>query len=558
MQSKKVKKLGSRSVFFWAFHLVLGMSANSPRIFAAEQIPLIYQDKIIESYEVDLSLVVTTNHSGKNYTDPQVKLLKKLGLERLTSLGFNVSKGGDVQDDMIVGSPIWFDRSSGAVAVLTKEVVIKTKPTQYINILKQNKLIAEISRLEDIGPDLYLIKVGSTIDVSPLIKEMSINPEIEYAHPNFIVPKDFRQAALLPENEEFFPEQWHLENIGQTKGAIGADIKAKEAWLITEGSPNIVVAIIDSGFDVKHVDLKDAWQTNAGEIPGNRKDDDGNGYIDDIIGWNFSANSASFNTTYDADHGTAVAGLIAAQKNGFGTIGVCPGCKLIPIATNFTPVYDARAFLYALKRGADIISNSWGYDIGTPQTKVVTDAINEVATKGRGGKGTVILFAMNNLNRDDCIGSKPDISSIAEVVAISGSNHMDKKVSGSAWGSCMEFLSTTRDYDRVGIVSTDVTGKYGYNTYLGSSDLPNLDYTKNFGGTSAATPIAAGAFGLALSLNPDLTREEVIAYFKIGADKINEKEAKYNNATGFSTKYGYGRINTYATLIAISNDMMSP
>jgi subtilisin family serine protease len=107
-------------------------------------------------------------------------------------------------------------------------------------------------------------------------------PEIEYAEPNYL-----RYQDLIP-NDARFEELWGLDNTGQTGGLADADIDAPEAWDITTGDANIIVAVIDSGIDLSHPDLN-IW-TNPGEIPGNGIDDDGNGFIDDVNGWDFAGN----------------------------------------------------------------------------------------------------------------------------------------------------------------------------------------------------------------------------------------------------------------------------
>jgi subtilisin family serine protease len=174
---------------------------------------------------------------------------------------------------------------------------------------------------------------------------------------------------------------------------------------------------------------------------------------------------------------------------------------------------------------------------------VLVEAIDTVAREGRGGKGTIILFAMNNLDQDDCVGPNPDISSLASVIAVSGASDLDRKVSMSAWGDCMEVLSPTYETDRPGVATTDLTGKRGYNNGRYPGDLADLDYTVGFGGTSAATPIAAGVFALMLAVNDGLSRDEALAIVEATAAKVSPEDAQYDAQTGFSHKYGFGRID---------------
>ncbi len=167
-------------------------------------------------------------------------------------------------------------------------------------------------------------------DTARAIEALQTRPDVLYAEPNYI-----RHKNVTP-NDPRYAEQWALKNIGQSGGLAGADIKAEQAWDLTTGSQNIVVAVIDEGIDVNHQDLQPNIWRNPGEIPGNGVDDDGNGYTDDVNGWDFIHND---NTVFDYslpsyppapsysadvdDHGTHVAGIVgAAGNNGLGVAGV--------------------------------------------------------------------------------------------------------------------------------------------------------------------------------------------------------------------------------------------
>ena len=131
-------------------------------------------------------------------------------------------------------------------------------------------------------------------------------------------------------DDPFFSQLWGLHNEGQTGGAAGADIDALEAWALTAGSPNVIVAILDTGVDTNHEDLADNLWTNPSEIPGNGIDDDNNGYVDDTIGWDFYNND---NDPFDdGGHGTHLAGIIGAVgNNGIGITGVNHAVRIMPL-----------------------------------------------------------------------------------------------------------------------------------------------------------------------------------------------------------------------------------
>lgn len=455
----------------------------------------------------------------------------------------------------VLGYPVWFDKAQDAVGILTHEIVVRLEPGAATDVVKKAAGLADIKRAA-FGTDVYLAKFGSPMAALTAANELYKQKGVLYAHPNFLVPKNWRRAAAprapapvrrgeggSPSGEPFFGQQWHLENTGQFGGSAGADVHVKAAWEITQGSDEVLIAVLDGGFQISHPDLDGAFWRNPNEIPGNGVDDDGNGYVDDVNGWNFWSKSGDVADGAVDDHGTAVAGLVGARANGLGVTGTCPRCKLIPVVVSWEVADDAAAFYYALQAGAAISTNSWGYAVGTPETDVVTDAIRESAARGRGGKGMITLFAMNNIDQDDCVGDQPDISALPSVVAVSGAADTDKKVSFSAWGACMEYLAPTYEMNRPGIVTTDLVGQRGYNNGRRPGDLSDMDYTNDFGGTSAATPISAGIFGLMLSVNPELTRDEALDLVLRSADKVQPEIAAYDPVTGFSSKYGYGRIN---------------
>jgi len=205
----------------------------------------------------------------------------------------------------------------------------------------------------------------------PNIKvEMALNifrsdPRVEYAEPNY-----YRYATEVP-NDPLFDQQWGLQNIGQEVNSIpglkGADISAVEAWksLLTV-NPNVVVAVIDSGIDFNHPDLDGNIWTNIYEIADNSIDDDGNGYVDDVRGWDFYNDTNVPQPNDVSGHGTHVAGIIAAQGNdGIGVAGVSWTAQIMSLrfmdGLGIGSTVDAiLAMEYANANGADVINASWG------------------------------------------------------------------------------------------------------------------------------------------------------------------------------------------------------
>lgn len=442
-------------------------------------------------------------------------------------------------------------------------------------LLEKNAL--RVVRVNPFTRGQYLLRVTerSGTDALTMANRIHENPFTVFSHPNFVAVVDERQ--FIP-NDPLFGNQWHHRNTGQSAGTVDADIDSDLAWAISRGDAGVVIAVIDSGFDITHPDLTPNLWTNPGEIAGNGIDDDGNTFIDDTLGWDFTPCAAGSpagcgdNNPTGGSHGTSVAGAAAARGNNtLGVTGSCPNCSLMLIRRGGTVFTHGLSFDYARRMGADIITNSWGYTIGTPATAVVTTAINNAA-----GAGSVIFFAMNNPNVNDCTGTTPDISSLADVIAVSRSTNRDR-FDFSGFGNCMDLLAPSAGCATVSsgrgtlsAATTDVQGTAGYNNG-GSCGCGSVepspppanarDYTLCFGGTSFAAPLTAGAAGLLLSVNPGLTRVQVQRLLQDTADKIEDSTGRYADNNGFSSPatgqatHGWGRLNAFeAVRIAASAD----
>lgn len=368
-----------------------------------------------------------------------------------------------------------------------------------------------------------------------------------WAAPNFL--REFRK--MLKPNDKYFKDQWHLENTGQGSGTKGEDAEAVKAWNLTTGNENIVIAIIDDGVDYNHEDLKANIYKNPLEIPGDGKDNDKNNYKDDVRGWDFYYNDnnpipSTFNKPYNNTdkndiHGTPCAGVACARLNNkLGVVGICGNCKILPIkicggktSSNFTTdANTGKAIRYASTL-ADVLSNSWSG--GSPSTDI-TNAIKYAASKGRGGKGCVILFASGN----DYLSSVPYPSKRSEVIAVGASTNKAARASYSNYGAELDVIAPSSGGTR-GIYTTDVSIKD-----RGYDDLDTKGhYTKTFGGTSSATPLVSGIAGMILSMNPTLTKAKVQEILQNTAEEIGGVTYDKN---GFHKEYGYGRVNAFAAV----------
>ncbi len=181
--------------------------------------------------------------------------------------------------------------------------------------------------------NIYLLHVPIGSDILSIVQDYALFPDVEYAEPNGIL-----HASSIP-NDVNFSSRWSLDNTGQVffvwnghsySGTPDADIDAPEAWDIEKGSPDVVIAVIDSGIDYTHPDLATKIWNNVDEIQGNGIDDDNNGYVDDVMGWDFAYGD---NDPKDGvGHGTMCAGVAAAiTDNNIGMAGVCWNCKIMPV-----------------------------------------------------------------------------------------------------------------------------------------------------------------------------------------------------------------------------------
>jgi subtilisin family serine protease len=332
--------------------------------------------------------------------------------------------------------------------------------------------VKRIRRYPQIRSSLVAVGAGSTAGA---ISDLESDPRVAYAEPNFTV-----RADAIP-NDPFLPQPWGLNNTGQTvnwtTGTPDADIDAPEAWSVSTGSPDVTVAVIDTGVDVSHPDLAPNISVNPGEdcagCRTNGVDDDGNGYVDDWRGWDFV--NGDNNPTDDNGHGTHVAGTIAAAgNNGLGVAGVTWSSKVLPLkflaADGTGSVADAiSAILYARASGVPILSNSWG---GDDFSQALLDAIQQTDASGE----LFVAAAGNDFTNNDSTPSYPSSYDSPNVLAVGASDQFDRK----AW------------FSNYGARSVDLAapGTNVYSTWRGG--------TYRFeDGTSMATPHVSGAAALA-------------------------------------------------------------
>ncbi len=311
---------------------------------------------------------------------------------------------------------------------------------------------------------------------------------------------------------EYWPMQWHLHNTGQSGGTPDADINAPEAWEITTGDPNIVIAVLDTGVDLNHPDLI------SNLVPG-YDFLDGDDSPEPVIGSHFQA-----------PHGTACAGLVAAQgNNGIGVVGVTWSCKIMPIRIALSPSatadVTATAIRWAASNGADVISCSSVLSTDSP---TISSAITDVTGSGgigRDGRGCIVVFSAENSG-----ALITGFKGRSDVIAVGATDDHDRRLSFSNYGPGLDIVAPTGDAVNLWVMTTDITGIAGYLT---------TDYT-GFSHTSGACPIVAGVAALVLSVEPELTNEEVLHFLT--------RSAKDLGNSGWDDYYGWGRVDARAAL----------
>jgi subtilisin family serine protease len=266
---------------------------------------------------------------------------------------------------------IAFLGTSDSPIVITDQIVVQIESDARIVEDIAAKFNATVVATNPFDKNQFVIELPpdskeATLDASNAINAI---PGIRFAHPNFYQAVELRQAPFAT-NDLLFASQWHLDNTGQNGGTPDADIDADLAWSFTRGTGSIVIAVLDNGFDIGHPDLQPNLLINSDD----GTDSDGNGFLGDVNGWNFAGcahaatpcGNADVTPGIGEDHGTMVAGAAAARGNNMiGVSGVCPQCRFLPIKISGTNNYaKGLAIGYAAARGADIISNSWGYQPG--------------------------------------------------------------------------------------------------------------------------------------------------------------------------------------------------
>lgn len=390
-----------------------------------------------------------------------------------------------------------------------QEIIVKYRDNSDISTDKtrnsfiQKYHLSKLDRKQFINVEdvkLELLEVAKSDDINDIAAKLSQEANVDFAVPNHKI-KLFKKPFTQPQ-DELFSLQWGLNNTGQIiyeqTGKKGIDIEALQAWKITTGSPRVLVGILDTGIDINHEDLQGNIFINKDEIPGNGKDDDNNGYIDDVNGWDFAHQD---NTVYDGfsndAHATHVTGIIAAQDNTIGVRGVAPNVKILPlkfIDEDYGYVSDViEAIEYGNKMGVKIFNCSWCMND--------LDKALEFSMKKT---NAVFVCAAGNYGEDVSVTpSYPACFNLPNIISVAAMDNQGELASFSNYGNKIDLAAPG-----LGIIST-----FPENQYQLSS------------GTSMATPFVTGTAALLASKGMN-DPKEIVRQIKKNVSKTDKLKGK--------------------------------
>jgi subtilisin family serine protease len=334
-------------------------------------------------------------------------------------------------------------------------------------------------------------------------------------------------------NDPLFANQWGLSNTGQNGGTVGSDTRVCGAWNYTTGSNAVDIAIIDEGVEANHPDL------------------DGN-----LQNTGYNTMTGTSPSVVYGSHGTSCAGIAAAEgNNSLGVTGVAYNADWFSVSVDFNSFTWAQmsdGFNWARLNGAEILSNSWGWN---NPSALFDAAVTNAVTLGRGGLGCVVLFSAGNDNLTALIYPKNSNPALVVVGAMSPCTERKSPTScdGESWWGSNRGAGLDVMAPGVIISTTDRQGTAGYNTSAGVAG----NYTGGFNGTSSACPHAAGVAALILSANPCLTQAQVEQIMKRTSRKVGAYVYGGVLVDGsWNTEMGHGLLDAEAAVIMASTNYL--
>jgi subtilisin-like proprotein convertase family protein/subtilisin family serine protease len=460
-------------------------------------------------------------------------------------------------------------QAPGNEYLITESFFVKFKPDTPGSRIREYLQAEHLMMEQDLGNNTFLVRVTDSTGRNPIrtANAAASRSDVEYAEPNLV--RQLTRFAFIPP-DPLFARQWHLHApLAVAPDLVdGAGIFAPEAWEVTRGRRDVVVAVADDGFDLTHPDFQ------------------GEGKVVAQFNANIRQNGLSAGIDWDENvqprpgdyHGTPCLGVAVAEGNGTGVVGVAPNCALVAVRFPLS-MTDAHFVLMFQKISplADVVSCSWGYGpANAPMSTAFREALATLArTGGRRGKGLVICVAAGNnncpvkdLNNTQTYRFRTElgirshsgpidrwIAAHPDVITVSASTSRMTRSAYSSWGEQICVCAPSDNWDDLGesnppglsIVTTDNEG-----VGPGSDFTPGSQFTDRFGGTSSATPTVAGVCALMLSSNAALTAGEVKQILEQTADKnlslVTDTPVNRPgdfSADGFSLWFGHGKVNAF-------------
>ena len=369
-------------------------------------------------------------------------------------------------------------------------------------VLRRERL--QLVRPLSAAASLYLVAAESGEDGLQIASRLAAAAGVVEAVPDLYTPR-VRHAIEIPPNDPDYRGQWYFKKV-----------VIEKAWRLSSGDADTKIAVVDDGCDMQHEDLKNKFKGGIDLVD---QDDD---------------------PSYDPDaknnaHGTACAGLVAAETdNGIGMAGTCPECSLLCVrllpgsSDRGVPMSaDIGAFDFAMKQGAAVVSNSWGFAESQPAPAPLRALLEKLYDDGRDGRGTLVVFAAGNENREI---EANELAAVRGVVTVGAINNFDEAAPFSNSGASLSVTAPAGTY------TTDISGSDG---------MDKGDYSSSFGGTSSACPVVAGIAGLILSASKDITAADARDLLQTTTRSAPFAEP---DSAGHDKTYGYGIVDPAAAL----------
>jgi hypothetical protein len=436
--------------------------------------------------------------------------------------------------------------SAGAAAA---EAELDRVNTESGVIHSQPLLSQAADHLTSLG-EVRILTFDDRADIASIQSRYEKLSFVEYAEP------DYQMELFASPNDSLYSKQWNLRNVGQSywkvlrqpgdyndllvadSGVAGADIAADAVFTNPPARTPAIIAIIDTGIDFRHPDIAGQIWANTQEISGNGLDDDRNGYIDDIQGWDFSANDViSMPILEDNDptdrygHGTHIAGIIAAALNNrIGIAGIAPHCRIMPL--KIYPMMLAsvatRAIIYAADNGADVISMSWGAAFSS---KLIEDALRYAYAKG-----VVLCAASGNSGAEEAF--HPASSPLT--IAVGATDSRDRVTTFSTYGPHIAVVAPGESILSLRAVATDMYA-------LPPSNEPDVhviaDEYYEASGTSMACPMVAAIAGYLKSVSHGVIPSHIREIIQLSAKDLSDPYGVGDTYPGRDIYSGFGRVD---------------